>query len=1156
MKKSITTFVSLTGRLCLTALVLWAKPFAQLFAQTPIVENVQQLGFIDLSYRSPADRSVAGVWGFTQDDREYALVPITDAGISIVEVTDPTNPVEVSFVPMPAGTDRLYYAQYSKGYIYAIMRPGPLQIINAKDPANAFTETLYQPNFSSVYGIFIADTLLHLSDVDGAPSGIKNFFLDISDPVNPVEVSSFPGAYHHSYIRGNTLYGWYFGGGCDIVDISDFKNVFIKETITVGTKAHGGWLNDAGTVLISDQEFPGGHLKLWDVSGPGPTTLISEFATPTNYEGETSIHRSFWYGDLIYMSYWRDGFRVADASNPDSVVQVGVFDNDNPNSDGLLRGGWQAFPYLPSRNVLYTDRKRGLYVLDYLGDGPGLRHDPPDVHYDANQPLTATFEVINGPSVDVASSAVYWRTSKSAPWQQEAIVATGTANVYEFTITPPADARQIYYYIKAMGTNGQFTRAPGLAPYIDWYEVPVTNSSPPVAAPANLVATASGDTLVDLSWTDQSDNEDGFVIERKVQGDSAFAVVDSTAANSTTFADMTVSSNTTYVYRVYAYNADLNSAYSNEATATTAPGANDPPAAPGSLSASAAGETTIDLSWLDQSSNETGFRIERRLANTSFAQIATVAANTTAYSDTGLATSTAYTYRVFAYNAAGDSPASNEASATTGVANTPPTAVAEATPQSGAAPLDVSFTGSNSSDADGTISSYAWDFGDGTTASVADTTHTYSTEGDYSAVLTVTDDAGATDTDTVRISVTAPAANQPPTATITQPADGASYPSGATISYSGTGTDPEDGTLPAANFTWLVDLPNGQNDVVVATGVTSGTATTQMDGPHVLKLVVQDSEGLTDTARVSITVGGVANQPPTAVAEADPTSGTAPLDVQFTGSNSTDSDGTITSYAWDFGDGTSASIADPSHTYTDAGTYTATLTVTDDDGATGSDSIEITVSSGAVNQPPVATITQPQAGQTFVVGETINYSGTGTDPEDGELPAANFTWTVLAPDGQIYPLATGVKSGASTATSPGSYTIRLEVQDSEGATDLDQVQITVTGTAVAGKKAAGLLDASTLPENFVLEDAFPNPFNPETRIRIQLPAVANINLAVYDRNGRLVKIIVKDQPLAPGSYTYRWSGDDLAGQPVASGVYLIRMQAGAQQFLRKVSLIR
>ena len=88
------------------------------------------------------------------------------------------------------------------------------------------------------------------------------------------------------------------------------------------------------------------------------------------------------------------------------------------------------------------------------------------------------------------------------------------------------------------------------------------------------------------------------------------------------------------------------------------------------------------------------------------------------------------------------------------------------------------------------------------------------------------------------------------------------------------------------------------------------------------------------------------NQAPTAVVSANPTSGVAPLTVVFTGSGSTDADGTVVSYAWDFGDSQSSTLADPSHTYQSAGTYTATLTVTDDGGLSDSASVVISVLSG------------------------------------------------------------------------------------------------------------------------------------------------------------------------------------------------------------------
>ena len=93
-----------------------------------------------------------------------------------------------------------------------------------------------------------------------------------------------------------------------------------------------------------------------------------------------------------------------------------------------------------------------------------------------------------------------------------------------------------------------------------------------------------------------------------------------------------------------------------------------------------------------------------------------------------------------------------------------------------------------------------------------------------------------------------------------------------------------------------------------------------------------------------------ANQPPVARISASPLSGQAPLAVAFSGSASSDSDGTIASYAWSFGDGASATGVTASHAYNVAGTYTAKLTVTDNQGATGSATISIIVSAAP---PPV-----------------------------------------------------------------------------------------------------------------------------------------------------------------------------------------------------------
>lgn len=194
-----------------------------------------------------------------------------------------------------------------------------------------------------------------------------------------------------------------------------------------------------------------------------------------------------------------------------------------------------------------------------------------------------------------------------------------------------------------------------------------------------------------------------------------------------------------------------------------------------------------------------------------------------------------------------------------------PVAVAAATPTSGVAPLFVALSGAGSSDTDGSIVSYGWNFGNGQTSTAANPSATYNTPGAYTATLTVT-----------------------------------------------------------------------------------------------------DSDGLIDSDSVAITVNPPPNSPPVANASASPTSGTAPLSVAFSSSGSYDPDGSIASYQWNFGDGSSSNSADPSKTYNSVGSFTATLIVTDNGGATNSDPVSISVGQNADRDIDVAS---------FALGINSNNSG-------------------------------------------------------------------------------------------------------------------------------------------------------------------------------------
>ncbi|MDQ3622180.1 MAG: fibronectin type III domain-containing protein [Verrucomicrobiota bacterium] len=181
------------------------------------------------------------------------------------------------------------------------------------------------------------------------------------------------------------------------------------------------------------------------------------------------------------------------------------------------------------------------------------------------------------------------------------------------------------------------------------------------SAPTDLAATAASSTQIDLSWTDNSANETGFEIWR-VTGE-AWEYVTEVGADVTSYSDTWLAPGTTYSYYIWALNAAGYSDGSNEASATTqSAGVAEAPTA---LIATTVSSSQIDLSWTDNSANETGFEIWRVLGE-AWEYVTHVGADVTSYSDAGLAPGTIYSYYAWAFSAAGYSDPSNDASATTG----------------------------------------------------------------------------------------------------------------------------------------------------------------------------------------------------------------------------------------------------------------------------------------------------------------------------------------------------------------------------------------------------------------------------------------------------------------------------------------------------------
>lgn len=213
----------------------------------------------------------------------------------------------------------------------------------------------------------------------------------------------------------------------------------------------------------------------------------------------------------------------------------------------------------------------------------------------------------------------------------------------------------------------------------------VYTNKPPLTkpnAPSELTVINTSSHRVELGWKDNSDNESGFIIERKEDNDS-FAPADSTTLNTTVHEDANLKPNTEYSYRVSSYNVVGVSAYSNEVKTKTL---NVAPLAPTNLTATPKSSSQIDLSWLDNSNNETGFKIERKTEQQEFSEIGGAGSNATAYTDKNLDDGLNYIYRVASLNTIGKSPYSNESSATTQLSA--PTNLTAKKSTTGAAQLD------------------------------------------------------------------------------------------------------------------------------------------------------------------------------------------------------------------------------------------------------------------------------------------------------------------------------------------------------------------------------------------------------------------------------------------------------------------------------------
>ncbi|MBN1672640.1 MAG: lamin tail domain-containing protein [Kiritimatiellae bacterium] len=366
--------------------------------------------------------------------------------------------------------------------------------------------------------------------------------------------------------------------------------------------------------------------------------------------------------------------RLPDAPDPEAgylvpypLVDQVRYDNKTPWPESPDGGG----PSLERLTSAAYGNDPANWSAGGVGGTPGRANDPSPEPPAAPSALVAT--AVSGSRVDLgwhdnsgneAGFKIDRRLTGTSEWVRIATLGPDTAS-YSDSGLP--EETTFYYQVKAYNGAGSsaYTAVAGATT--------LAGGLPP-AAPSGVTAAAQSSSEIMLAWTDNSDNESGFKIDRRQSGTSEWGRIATLGAGTTRHTDTGLPPETKFYYVVKAYNTDGDSADSNVGEATT-PAMAQPPAAPGSLSAVAVSWSAIQVMWADNSDDETGFKIDRRQSGTDeWVRIATLGAGTTTHTDPGLSAQTKFYYMVKAYNAAGNSAYTAVAAATTPDRVQPPAA--------------------------------------------------------------------------------------------------------------------------------------------------------------------------------------------------------------------------------------------------------------------------------------------------------------------------------------------------------------------------------------------------------------------------------------------------------------------------------------------------
>ncbi|WP_198661625.1 choice-of-anchor B family protein [Lewinella sp. IMCC34183] len=325
------------------------------------------------------DDEVNDIWGYVAPDgTEYALMALTH-GVAIISLADPDAPTLIERIEQPKSVwrDIKTYGDYA--YVTADEGTIGLTVINLTQLPTAVTYETFAYELPAskdrpyvrAHNIYIDTTLGYAFTAGGDRTAALNrggvLIFDLKEnPAKPTLRALGPDTYAHDvYVQDNRMYASeIYKGELGIYDITDVDNITkLGETQTPYRFTHNAWSDQDGTTVFTTDEKGNASVAAYDISEPGDIVLLDEYRPLTSLNTGTIPHNAHFIDDYLSISYYTDGLRVVDASDPTNLIEVANYDTyEGP--DGGFQGAWGAYPFLPSGLTLVSDRQRGLFVID------------------------------------------------------------------------------------------------------------------------------------------------------------------------------------------------------------------------------------------------------------------------------------------------------------------------------------------------------------------------------------------------------------------------------------------------------------------------------------------------------------------------------------------------------------------------------------------------------------------------------------------------------------------------------------------------------------------------------------------------------------------------------------------------------------------------